>query len=74
MTLYSIRPGDLGKVINKLQPEFDRWWRKKYHFFTLDPVGAIQLWGEFLIDTGRVDLYVRLLLVEKTKERWENNG
>lgn len=64
---------DLERIINILYPEFDKWWRKKYHYFTLDPIGAIQLWSEFLVDTGRVDLYVRLLLVEKTKDRWKKD-
>jgi len=71
--LYNIQSNDLEKVVNLLYPDFDRWWRKKYHFFTLDPIGAVQLWGEFLVETGKVDLYIRLLLVEKTKDRWKKD-
>lgn len=71
--MYNIQSNDLEKVVNLLYPDFDRWWRKKYHFFTLDPIGAVQLWGEFLVETGKVDLYIRLLLVEKTKDRWKKD-
>lgn len=71
MQEIQLSKNDLEKVVNILYPEFDRWWRNKYHYFTLDPIGAVQLWGEFLIDTGRVELYTRLLEVEKVKERWK---
>ena len=67
------RTNDLERVVNLLYPEFDKWWRKKYHYFTIDPIGSVQLWGEFLIDTGRVELYTRLLEVEKVRDRWKKD-
>lgn len=62
---------DLEKVTNMLYPIFDKWWRREYKFFTLDPIGAVQLWGKFLVKNGYVELYTRLLEVEKVKERWK---
>lgn len=30
-----------------LWPVFDKWWRGKYHYHTMDAKGAVILWIEF---------------------------
>jgi len=34
--------------VDKLWKEFDLWWRKKYGYHTIDAIGAVKLWYEFL--------------------------
>jgi Cdc6-like AAA superfamily ATPase len=36
------------RKVEELWEEFDKWWRKKYHYHTMDPIGAVKLWYEFI--------------------------
>lgn len=44
--------------VDNLWPVFDKWWRNKYHYHTMDARGAVILWVEFkdLIKKGVIKL------------------